>query len=174
MPGFGLAKTAADIYEAKPEVEGLILNKHGIFTFGASARESYERMIALVALAEERLQKNRKAVFVTAQLPQAIASVDAVAPILRGACSRKDEKIEGAWRRMILEFRTSPAILNFVNGAELARYAQAGVVTPDHTIRTNNWPLITIPPARDRMGDSKRAAPAAVTAFCERYHASSA
>src|SRR6516165_6181324 len=150
MPGFGLAKAAADIYEAKPEVEGLILHKHGIFTFGASARESYERMIALVTLAEERLQKDRKAVFVTAQLPQAIAPVDAVAPILRGACSRKDEKIEGAWRRMILEFRTSPAILNFVNGAELARYGQAGVVTPDHTIRTKNWPLVTIAPASAR------------------------
>src|ERR1700730_14411692 len=171
MPGFGLAKTAADIYEAKPEVEGLILNKHGIFTFGASARESYERMIALVTLAEERLQKNRKAVFVTAQLPQAIASVNAVAPILRGACSRKDEKIEGAWRRMIIEFRTNPAILNFVNGAELARYGRAGVVTPDHTIRTKNWPLVTIAPARDRMDDFKRAAQAGVTDFCERYQA---
>src|SRR6201982_515575 len=171
MPGFGLAKTAADIYEAKPEVEGLILNKHGIFTFGASARESYERMIALVTAAEERLQTNRKAVFVTAQLPQAIASVDAVAPILRGACSRKDEKIEGAWRRMILEFRASPAILNFVNGAQLARYGQDGVVTPDHPIRTKNWPLVTIAPARDRMDDFKRATQAGVTAFCERYQA---
>src|ERR1700730_11453099 len=171
MPGFGLAKTAADIYEAKPEVEGLILNKHGIFPFGASARESYERMIALVTLAEERLQKNRKAVFVTAQLPQAIASVNAVAPILRGACSRKDEKIDGAWRRMIIEFRTNPAILNFVNGAELARYGRAGVVTPDHTIRTKNWPLVTIAPARDRMDDFKRAAQAGVTDFCERYQA---
>src|SRR6266481_3521096 len=171
MPGFGLAKTAADIYEAKPEVEGLILNKHGIFTFGASARESYERMIALVTLAEERLQKNRKAVFVTAQLPQAIAPLDAVAPILRGACSRNNDKIEGAWRRLILDFRASPAILNFVNGAELARYSQAGVVTPDHTIRTKNWPLVTIAPARDRMDDFKRAAQAAVTDFCERYQA---
>jgi rhamnose utilization protein RhaD (predicted bifunctional aldolase and dehydrogenase)/NAD(P)-dependent dehydrogenase (short-subunit alcohol dehydrogenase family) len=171
MPGFGLAKTAVDIYEAKPEVEGLILHKHGIFTFGASARESYERMIALVTLAEERLQKNRKAVFVTAQLPQAIAAVDAVAPILRGACSQKDEKIEGAWRRMILEFRASPAILNFVNGAELARYGQAGVVTPDHTIRTKNWPLVTIAPARDRMDDFKRATQASVSDFCERYQA---
>src|SRR5262249_9985378 len=76
MRGVVLAKTAADIYDAKPEVEGLILHKHGIFTFGASARESYERMVALVTLAEERLQKNRKAVFVTAQLPQAIAPVD--------------------------------------------------------------------------------------------------
>ncbi len=171
MPGFALAKRAADIYEAKPDVEGLILHKHGIFTFGESAREAYERMIALVTLAEERLQKNRKAVFVTAQLPQAIAPLDAVAPILRGACSRKDDKIEGAWRHMILDFRASPAILNFVNGAELARYSQAGVVTPDHTIRTKNWPLVTVAPERERMDDFKRAAQAAVTDFGERYQA---
>src|SRR5215468_5757131 len=171
MPGFALAKRTADIYEAKPDVEGLILHKHGIFTFGESAREAYERMIALVTLAEERLQKNRKAVFVTAQLPQAIAPLDAVAPILRGACSRKDDKIEGAWRRMILDFRTSPAILNFVNGAELARYSQAGVVTPDHTIRTKNWPLVTVAPERERLDDFKRAAQAAVASFGERYQA---
>jgi rhamnose utilization protein RhaD (predicted bifunctional aldolase and dehydrogenase)/NAD(P)-dependent dehydrogenase (short-subunit alcohol dehydrogenase family) len=171
MPGFVLAKTAADIYDAKPDVEGLILHKHGIFTVGDSAREAYERMIALVTLAEERLQKNRKAVFVTAQLPQAIAPVAAVAPILRGACSRKDEKIEGAWRRMILDFRTGPAILNFVNGAQLARYSQGGVVTPDHTIRTKNWPLVTDPPEHDRMDDFKRAVQAAVTAFSEHYQA---
>ena len=171
MPGFALAKRTADIYEAKPDVEGLILHKHGIFTFGESAREAYERMIALVTLAEERLQKNRKAVFVTAQLPQAIAPLDAVAPILRGACSRKDDKIEGAWRRMVLDFRASPAILNFVNGAELTRYSQAGVVTPDHTIRTKNWPLVTVAPERERMDDFKRAAQAAVTDFGERYQA---
>ena len=34
IPGFGLAKLAAEVYEAKPDVEGLILHKHGIFTFG--------------------------------------------------------------------------------------------------------------------------------------------
>src|SRR5262249_13064076 len=104
-PGFLLAKTAAKIYDAKPAVEGLILHKHGIVTFGDGAREAYERMIALVTLAEERLQKNRKAaVFVTAHLPQAAAQVAAVAPILRGACSCKVEEIEGAWRRMVLDF----------------------------------------------------------------------
>src|SRR6516165_11422159 len=61
MPGFALAKAAADIYEQNPKVEGLILHKHGVFTFGDDAREAYERMIALVTLAEERLAKNRKA-----------------------------------------------------------------------------------------------------------------
>src|SRR5262245_30057591 len=58
MPGFGLAKTAVAIYERSPAVEGLILHKHGIFTFGASAREAYERMIDLVSLAQARDRKS--------------------------------------------------------------------------------------------------------------------
>src|SRR5690606_10381684 len=87
MPGFGLAKEAAAVFDANPKVEGLILDKHGIFTFGASAQEAYERMIEMVTRAEDRLQKNRKAVFVTAQLPQRAASLGNVAPILRGAAS---------------------------------------------------------------------------------------
>src|ERR1700712_4955415 len=63
MPGFGLAKAAAEIFDLDPSVEGLILVKHGIFSFGADARESYERMIALVTMAEQRLAKNRKSAF---------------------------------------------------------------------------------------------------------------
>src|SRR5262249_17920438 len=117
MPGFALATRAADIYDVKPTVEGLILHKHGIFTFGATAREAYERMIEMVSLAEARLQRNRKSVFVTAQLPQQVAPLNEVAPILRGVCSLKDEKADGAYRRLILEFRSNPAILTFVNGA---------------------------------------------------------
>src|SRR4030081_3825686 len=59
MPGFLLAKKAAEVLEADPEVDGLILLKHGVFSFGDSAREAYERMIAIVTLAEERLQRGR-------------------------------------------------------------------------------------------------------------------
>ena len=57
MPGFLLAKAAAEMFEADPAVEGLVLLKHGIFTFGDTAREAYERMIAAVSLAEERLAR---------------------------------------------------------------------------------------------------------------------
>jgi rhamnose utilization protein RhaD (predicted bifunctional aldolase and dehydrogenase)/NAD(P)-dependent dehydrogenase (short-subunit alcohol dehydrogenase family) len=171
MPGFALAQMAASVYDRKPDVEGLILHKHGIFTFGESAREAYERMIALVTLAEERLRKSRKAVFVTAQLPQAIAPVASIAPILRGACSLPDAKIEGDWRRLILDVRTGPSILNFVNGADIARYSQAGLVTPDHTIRTKNWPLVVAAPEHGKADDFKRAARAAVQAYIARYHA---
>src|SRR5689334_3632459 len=160
MPGFALAKAAVDAFERDPSVEGLILHKHGIFTFGADARESYERMIEHVTLAEERLQRGRK-VLALAKLPQQIANGAEVAPIVRGACALKDDKIEGAWTRFILDFRANDAILNFVNGAELARYSQAGVVTPDHTIRTRNWPLIVAAPqaaSLDAFGENVRAA----------------
>jgi rhamnose utilization protein RhaD (predicted bifunctional aldolase and dehydrogenase)/NAD(P)-dependent dehydrogenase (short-subunit alcohol dehydrogenase family) len=171
MPGFALAKAAADAFEADPSVEGLILHKHGIFTFGADAREAYERMIAMVTHAEERLRRGRKAAFTTAQLPQKAAALADVAPIVRGACALKDETIEGAWTRFVLDFRETHAVLNFVNGAELARYSQAGVVTPDHTIRTKNWPLIVPAPEDGKLGDFKNNVAAAVENFVAKYRA---
>jgi rhamnose utilization protein RhaD (predicted bifunctional aldolase and dehydrogenase)/NAD(P)-dependent dehydrogenase (short-subunit alcohol dehydrogenase family) len=169
MPGFGLAKEAARVFAAAPGVIGLILHKHGIFTFGESAREAYERMIEMVSLAEGALRRGRRAVFTTAQLPQAVMPLAAVAPIVRGACSLSDERNEGAFRRLILDFRTGDAILNFVNGAEVARYATAGVVTPDHTIRTKNWPLVVPAPEQGKTADFSRAARAAVDAFIAHY-----
>jgi len=169
LPGFGLAKKSAAIFDAQSKVEGLLLNKHGIFTFGATARESYERMIEMVSLAEARIKRGRPAVFVTTQLPQKLAPLAEVAPILRGACSLKDLKLEGAWRRLILEFRTDRAILDFVNGAELARYSQAGVVTPDHSIRTKNWPLVVAAPADGKIDDFRNAAQAAAQGFIANY-----
>jgi rhamnose utilization protein RhaD (predicted bifunctional aldolase and dehydrogenase)/NAD(P)-dependent dehydrogenase (short-subunit alcohol dehydrogenase family) len=171
MPGFSLAKKSAEVFEATPRAEGLILHKHGIFTFGASAREAYERMIELVSLAEARLRRNRKAVFVTAQLPQTCAPLATIAPIIRGACSLADPRHEGAWRRLILEFRTNDAIRNFVSGADVGRYARAGVVTPDHTIRTKNWPLVVAAPEGGAADDFKREAAAAVGHFIEHYNA---
>jgi rhamnose utilization protein RhaD (predicted bifunctional aldolase and dehydrogenase)/NAD(P)-dependent dehydrogenase (short-subunit alcohol dehydrogenase family) len=166
MPGFGLAKLAADVFDADPSIEGLILAKHGIFTFGSEAREAYERMIEMVTGAEERLARGRKA-FAAAPLPR-IAPLADVAPIVRGACSLKGA-VEGAWTRLILAFRATPAVLDFVNGAELARYGTAGVATPDHTIRTKNWPLIVPPPGEGRLDDFKQAAAAAVENFAGKY-----
>src|ERR1700722_17225706 len=171
MPGFALARKSAEIYEANRKAEGLILHKHGIFTFGDSDREAYERMIEMVSRAEARLERNRKSVFLTVQLPQRVATLAAVAPIVRGACSLEDAKADGAWRRLILEFRGGDAVRSFVNGAELARYGQAGGVTPDHTIRTKNWPLLLPAPEPGKTDEFKRAAAAAVAAFMQHYGA---
>jgi rhamnose utilization protein RhaD (predicted bifunctional aldolase and dehydrogenase)/NAD(P)-dependent dehydrogenase (short-subunit alcohol dehydrogenase family) len=146
MPGFALSIRAAQVYQTQPQVEGLILLHHGIFTFGRTARESYERMIALVSLAEERRPAGKTQVFVAADLPSASAPLAQIAPIVRGACGIPDPAMQGAYQRMVLDFRTSPIILQYVNGRELGRYSQSGPVTPDHAIRTKNRPLIA-PPA---------------------------
>ncbi len=169
MPGFGLAKKAADVFEQNPKVEGLILDKHGIFTFGNEARESYERMIEMVTLAEQRLAKGRKAVFASAALPNNLARASEVAPILRGACALRDACGEGAHQRQIAAFRSSDAILNFVNGQQLARYARAGVLTPDHVIRVKPWPLILSAPEAGKLDAFKQAAQTAAQEFVAEY-----
>ena len=169
MPGFALAKKAVEVFEATPGAQGLILHKHGIFTFGASAREAYERMIEMVTLAEAYLRRGRKSVFATAQLPQRVSPIARVAPIVRGACSQPDAKLAGAYRRLVLDFRSNAEILNYVGGADVARYSQAGVVTPDHTIRTKNWPLVVQAPEDGREQDFRRSIRNAVAEFATRY-----
>jgi rhamnose utilization protein RhaD (predicted bifunctional aldolase and dehydrogenase)/NAD(P)-dependent dehydrogenase (short-subunit alcohol dehydrogenase family) len=171
MPGFLLAKKAAEMFETQPEVEGLILLKHGIFSFGDTAREAYERMIALVTLAEERLARGRKSVFAAASLSAAIADVAEIAPILRGACALADPAIPGHYKRFVLDFRGGPAVRNFVGGAELARYGLAGVATPDHTIRTKNYPLILPSPEQGHLDRFAVDARQAVERFAADYHA---
>src|SRR3954451_22320101 len=171
MPGFLLAKKAAEIYEGDPAVEGLVLLKHGVFSFGDTAREAYERMIAIVTLAEQRLARGRKSVFAAALLPSQVAEAAAVAPILRGACALADPAGAGLYKRFVLDFRNGPEVLNFVNGAELPRYGLAGVATPDHTIRTKNYPCIVPTPETGELDQFAAAARDAVERFVAEYHA---
>jgi rhamnose utilization protein RhaD (predicted bifunctional aldolase and dehydrogenase)/NAD(P)-dependent dehydrogenase (short-subunit alcohol dehydrogenase family) len=171
MPGFLLAKKAAETFEDDPAVEGLVLLKHGLFTFGDSAQEAYERTIAAVSLAEAALARGRTSVFVPAARPAVVADVAAVAPILRGLCAIRDPAGGGNDQRFILDFRTSPAILDYVGGAELGRYGRAGVVTPDHTIRIKNCPLITPPPEPAGLAAWKDAIRRTVADFVAEYRA---
>ena len=159
-PGFGLAKKAVAVFENMPACEGLILSKHGIVTFGDDAREAYDRMIGMVSLAEDFIDCDRKSVAVRAlaKAPEKAADKPArmaarIAPIVRGACSEKHDAIEGAWRRLVIEFRASGPLLNFLNRGDLERISKAGVITPDHTIRTKNWPLVLTSPTPDRLAD---------------------
>lgn len=169
MPGFSLAKKAAEVYESQPDCEGLILLKHGIFSFAESAQEAYERMIALVSLAEERLAKGRRNVFQSVALPAQPAKPAAVAPILRGLLANERDAAEGLHERFIVTFRTSEAIRAYVDGGELARYSQEGVVTPDHSIRIKVTPAILPPPSADDLEDFAHAAAEAVEDYRQRY-----
>ena len=167
MPGFGLAKKAIEIFERAQPSDGLILSKHGIVTFGESAHEAYERMITMVSLAESFIARNSEPrILVTLwREPEPIA---AVAPIIRGAFSQKDEKIEGAWRRLVLDFRGGPMVLSALQ-SDLACLAEGGVVTPDHTIRTKNWPLVLPHADAGKLDGFAHATREAVGAFVGRY-----
>ncbi|MFZ0422222.1 MAG: bifunctional aldolase/short-chain dehydrogenase [Xanthobacteraceae bacterium] len=167
MPGFGLAKKSIEVFERAKPTDGLILGKHGIVSFGETAREAYERMIEMVTLAEDFIARHRRSVAVAAR-PNG-AAVAAIAPIVRGACSEKDQWVDGAWHRLVLEFRGSNAVLNFINNNDLARLSESGVITPDHTIRTKNWPLI-LPAPNGKLEQFASAAREAAEKFSARYH----
>ncbi len=172
MPGFALAKKTNEVARKNPDVEGLILLKHGIFSMGATAEEAYVRMIDLVTLAEKRLAKATRKIFPGVSMPGKIATAADVAPILRGLISlaAKDGGREAS-QRFVFEFRTNPDILAYVGGKEIARYSQQGPVTPDHAIRTKGVPLVVPAPEADKLDTFKQDAKAALEKFVADYHA---
>ncbi len=163
MPGFALARACAAAHAGDPSIEGLILLKHGVFTFGETAEEAYERMIATADRAEAHVARRRASV-PAARLPATAPEMPAaaVAPILRGLAS-------GAGR-LVLDFRAGEAVRGFVDRAGLAESAR-GPVTPDHAIRTKPKPLILAPPRPGALEDFAREAEAAVAAFVGDYEA---
>jgi rhamnose utilization protein RhaD (predicted bifunctional aldolase and dehydrogenase)/NAD(P)-dependent dehydrogenase (short-subunit alcohol dehydrogenase family) len=172
MSGLALAKTAAAAQAAHPDCEGLILLKHGIFTFGDSARQAYERMIELVTLAEERLGRPKgkaRKVFTAAALPGKPARAVEVAPILRGLLAVAGDPAEGLFQRFVLAFRESDAIRHYVDGAELTRYSQQGPVTPDHAIRTKPLPLVLPPANSGKLAEFAKEAARAIGRYETRY-----
>ncbi len=169
IPGFALAKSVAGVFAKHPDVQGLVLLQHGIFTFADDAKTAYERMIEFVTMAEERLARGTKK-RAPAELPKQVARVADIAPILRGALAISRNEMAGQVKRQILCFRASPEILAYVNGADVARYSQVGVVTPDHTIRTKNWPLLVSAPEEGKLDAWKADVEAAVAAFVAHYH----
>ena len=167
MPGFALAKAAADVFDQDPTVDGLILDKHGIFTFADTAKEAYARMIHYVTLAEEHVKANGHNPFTPAALPTALASPADIATMLRGAVAV--DKGEGRFDRMISVFRTSPAILDFVNAQQVEEMAARGVSTPDLSIRIKTGPMVLPAPAQDALSGYRAVIDARVATFAADY-----
>jgi len=134
------------IYEREnPNVEGLVLIKHGIFTFGESALESYNRMIYWVGEARKWLQQKTTISYHSIHNKEYTQKEIAEAiTILRGsntirvATNGTRDLIE----RFIAGFRSTPKILDFINSSEGREFSQLGPATPDHVIRTKPKPLV--------------------------------
>ncbi len=134
MPGYALAKLAAETYERHPAAEGLLLLRHGLFTFGQTARESYERHIAAVDKAE-RYAKSAAAAAEPSQVSRLDLDYATLAPVLRG-------KLGEGERRYLLSLRDDDRIQRFLARKDLGSITQRGPATPDHVIRTKRVPLL--------------------------------
>jgi rhamnose utilization protein RhaD (predicted bifunctional aldolase and dehydrogenase)/NAD(P)-dependent dehydrogenase (short-subunit alcohol dehydrogenase family) len=170
MPGFLLAKAAAEVHAKHPDVEGLILLQHGIFSFGETAEEAYVRMIDLVTLAEKRLAKAKRKAFAVARPSNRVAAAAEVAPILRGLTALRSGDEKESAKRLVLEFRTSADILAYAGGKDVGRYSQQGTVTPDHVIRTKHRPLVAPVPVAGKLNEFAVTAEKAVAAYIADYH----
>jgi rhamnose utilization protein RhaD (predicted bifunctional aldolase and dehydrogenase)/NAD(P)-dependent dehydrogenase (short-subunit alcohol dehydrogenase family) len=144
IAGFALAKAAIELWEANRGVEGLILLRHGIFTFGDTARESYERMISLVDAAE-RFIADRAPALGRLKLPAARTAAPPRAaellPVFRGELGRAGEAA-GAPERWILDLRAGDEARQMADQTDLPDLARRGVSTPDHVIRTKAGPVV--------------------------------
>ena len=137
MPGFDLAREAARIFaqEAGPQTLGMVLLHHGIFSFGATAKESYERMIFLVSKAEEYLQAHE-----AWDLPP---HADHRISFERNAFARVRQALsQQAARPLLLTCTGSSQGLNFARRGDVEQISQQGPATPDHVLRTKALPLV--------------------------------
>lgn len=170
MPGFALAKRCADAFEQIAVAEGppalMVLEKHGLFTWGETARESYERTIDAVSSAERYALERRRYVAMPGSAPLA-ACEQTVLPALRGALAKLAN--ESSERGPIVRMRSSDAILSLLARPDAAELVAKGCMTPDHVLRTKPTALLVPSPA---YGDAAKLAfqlEAAIADYGRRY-----
>ena len=138
MPGFDLAKEVSRLFSemASDETEGIVLLNHGIFSFGSTARESYDRMIDLVNVAEQYLVSQN-----TLNNEEIVSNIK----------SKKIRNDVSQLRQKVSYVMGNPVLLNLTNSQlgssfskrdDVEKIATRGPLTPDHVIRTKRIPMI--------------------------------
>lgn len=171
-PGFILARRIAELGVTPASPPLIVLSKHGIFAWGETAEESYERMIQAVDRAERYVASRRKSSHSNA----ASADADtrrrawlALAPVLRGALARMPEG-----QRFVLTRRDTPALDDFLTSQGAAEVAARGSITPDHALRTRPFPAwLDAPLAATHHGpeQARAAVEQALASYVTRYTA---
>jgi rhamnose utilization protein RhaD (predicted bifunctional aldolase and dehydrogenase)/NAD(P)-dependent dehydrogenase (short-subunit alcohol dehydrogenase family) len=137
MAGFKLATLFAREYprQAGAKTIGVVLVSHGIVSFGAEARESYERMIELVSLAEAYLERN-KAWHLPSGRPESFSAKREEIASLRRAIS------EQAGFPAVLKVNSNEKFRAFAQRPDLEKLSQHGPATPDHLLYTKPVPML--------------------------------
>ncbi|TIQ07991.1 bifunctional rhamnulose-1-phosphate aldolase/short-chain dehydrogenase [Mesorhizobium sp.] len=147
-PGFELGLWLEKFCRENPDAKGVVLESHGLFTWGDTPKECYETTISVINQAIDWFERKSdgKAIFggevvkaLDAPARRAIAAK--LMPRIRGLISEKSHKLG--------HFDDQPAVLEFVNSKDLRPLAALGTSCPDHFLRTKIRPLvIEFDPAR--------------------------
>ena len=167
MPGFDLAKAAAEVYEKNPNVKGLVLISHGLFTFGNTAKESYDRHIEAVQQAEDFIASygKKKLSPINAKITSDVGEMlSSIGPCLRGLFS------EETGQNWLIHYREDPAACAFASSLECKDWSQIGTATPDHVIRTKQKPLLLNPKHLNDPEKLRKEISGALEEYKNNYH----
>ncbi len=149
-PGFDLAMKIDTCLAENPDITGIVLGGHGLFTWGDTAKECYINSLDVIEKASTYLENQygvKKAVFGGERLTslpkdKRMTQATQLAPYLRGYCSSN--------QLMVGHFTDDERVLEFVNSHDVERLAALGTSCPDHFLRTKISPLVlTIKPDAD-------------------------
>lgn len=141
-PGFELGLMLEKCLEENPDIRGIVLGSHGLFTWGETSYECYINSLEVIETASDYIQKKIKKngeVF-GGQKIQSLPAEERkekaaeLIPLLRGLASSEN--------RMIGHFTDSDTVLEYINSKDLERLAPMGTSCPDHFLRTKIQPLI--------------------------------
>lgn len=139
-PGFTLSKMIADGVKENPNAELVIMEKHGLVTWGETSEEAYNQTITIINEAESYIQNKQKETdtfggqaYKSLSEKERQRVLAAVMPVIRGAVS--DEK------KMLLTYDDADAVLEFVNSKDAGTLSQVGAACPDHLVHTKMKPL---------------------------------
>ena len=144
-PGFLLAKAAAAGAASNSSARALVLMKHGLITWGTTARESYAIHLDLVTQAETiaaaRARRGATVTVSTGDVTAAWERLDAIAPVLRGQLARRTSDADRQWERVVLQPMVTDGVLALLEREGARDALVTPPLTTDHLIRTRSLPL---------------------------------
>jgi len=138
MPGFDLSKDVSRLFseQATDKTEGMVLLNHGIFSFGSTAKQSYDRMIDLVDLAEKYLISQN-----AWKIEKPLGNINSKS--IRNEIAQLRQSVSTViGSPVLLNLTNSKRGIDFSNRDDVVDIATRGPVTPDHVIRTKRIPMI--------------------------------
>jgi rhamnulose-1-phosphate aldolase/alcohol dehydrogenase len=137
-PGFTLSQEIGAAVRNNPQIECVVMGKHGLVTWGATSKESYDNTIRIIREAQAFLDKqtaieDEKAVVSTISASYKDEVLKTVAPVLRGALAEHGPAI--------LAFDDSDEVMAFVNSKHAGTISQVGAACPDHLVHVKMRPM---------------------------------